>query len=131
MLILETAKQCSLGVWNGNLKWNRIAAFVSMCITNSEKCISFCLFNTKRYAAYLYTLPPLEKQVRLAFSCSVPLEADRTSRSKNVKNASYQNLLQILNGAYMRYSLWKCRSRNIFLFSSLFVSGLHLLVKST
>lgn len=76
-----------------------------MCITNSEKCISFCLFNTKRYAAYLYTLPPLEKQVRLAFSYSVPLEADRTSRSKNVKNASYQNLLQILNGAYMRYSL--------------------------
>lgn len=28
-------------------------------------------FNTKRYAAYLYTLAPLEKQVRLAFSWRV------------------------------------------------------------
>lgn len=62
-----------------------------MCITYSGKCISFCFFNTKRYTAYLNT-NTIRKAGEAGFwlQC-LPLKVDKTSRSKNVKNASSQH----------------------------------------
>lgn len=103
------------GVWNGNSNERRLRFwFIYALQTQGTSLHCFVLFpfsyKRNRYAARLYILVPWEKQERLTdethCSCSVPSKAGKkTSRSKNVKDASFQKKLHILNGAYMRHSL--------------------------
>lgn len=111
MLILESAEQHLLGVWNGNSKETGLLLLFLCALQTQGNAFHP---DTKRCAAYLYILAPLEEQVRLGFSCSVCHLKQIKHQDPRTSRMHHQNILQILNGAYMRHSLWNCRSRNIY-----------------